>query len=210
MCFSTEMFLASRSIQSPKAQDPQIHPSLIETLEQFRQDSITYHAIIMAEPTAADGGDGELEDEIWGNLRLRRSRSKSTYYGVTKVNSKKNPWQAWVKSSTRQQQSLGCFSSAHRAAVEVANALAQNSGEDLDSPRKQQPRGARAIHPRCTPRHLPSCAMPSRWDCQPARQLSSKRGCSCSPQLIPPIGATLAEWTVLSHLIETDAPALRQ
>ena len=30
----------------------------------------------MAEPTAADGGDGELEDEIWGNLRLRRSRSK--------------------------------------------------------------------------------------------------------------------------------------
>ena len=76
MCFSTEMFLASRSIQSPKAQDPQIHPSLIETLEQFRQDSIISHTIIMVEPTAADGGDGELEDEIWGNLRLRRSRSK--------------------------------------------------------------------------------------------------------------------------------------
>ena len=76
MCFGTPMFLASRSIQSPKAQDPQIHPSLIETLEQFRQDSIISHTIIMVEPTAADGGDGELEDEIWGNLRLRRSRSK--------------------------------------------------------------------------------------------------------------------------------------
>ena len=193
---------------------PRIHKSSfsIETLDKLSNSfgKTLSHTIIMAEPTAADGGDGELKDEIWGNLRLRRSRSKSTYYGVTKVNSKKNPWQAWVKSSTRQQQSLGCFSSAHRAAVEVANALAQNSGEDLDSPRKQQPRGALAIHPRCTPRHLSSCAMPSRWDCQPARQLSSKRGCSCSPQLIPPIGATLAEWTVLSHLIETDASALPQ
>jgi hypothetical protein len=63
-----------------------------------------------------------------------------------------------------------------------------------------------AIYPCCTPRHLPSCAMPSRWDCQPALKLSSKCGCSCSPQLIPPIGATLSEWTVLSHLIETDLP----
>ena len=63
-----------------------------------------------------------------------------------------------------------------------------------------------AIYPCCTPRHLPSCAMPSRWDCQPALKLSSKCGCSCSPQLIPPIGAILAEWTVLSHLIETDLP----
>ena len=51
-----------------------------------------------------------------------------------------------------------------------------------------------------------SCVMPSRWDCQPALQLSSKCGCSCSPQLIPHIGATLAEWTVLSHLIESDLP----
>ena len=136
----------------------------------------------MAQPS----GDGELEDEIWGNLRLRRSHGKSGYYGVTKVNSKKNPWQAWIKSSTRQQQGLGCFSSAHRAAVEVAKALAQNSGEDLDSPRTQQPRGARAMHPCCTPRHLPSCALPSRWDCQPTLQLSSKPWLQLYPQLIPP------------------------
>ena len=110
---------------------PRIHKSSfsIETLDKLsnRFGKTLSHTIIMAEPTAADGGDGELEDEIWGNLRLRRSRSKSGYYGVTKVNSKKNPWQAWVKSSTRQQQSLGCFSSAHRAAVEVAPRLSRRT-----------------------------------------------------------------------------------
>ena len=104
----------------------------------------------MAEPTAAEGGDGELEDEMWGNLRLRRGGGKSGYYGVTKVNSKKRPFQAWIKSATRKQQGLGSFATAQRAAIEVAKALAQQDGEDLDSPRKQKPRGARAIHTRCS------------------------------------------------------------
>ena len=36
----------------------------------------------MAEPTAAEGGDGELEDEMWGNLRLRRGGGKSGYYSA--------------------------------------------------------------------------------------------------------------------------------
>ena len=113
----------------------------------------------MAEPTAAEGGDGELEDEMWGNLRLRRGGGKSGYYGVTKVNSKKRPFQAWIKSATRKQQGLGSFATAQRAAIEVAKALAQQDGEDLDSPRKQKPRGARAIHTRCSTlsgRHVPS------------------------------------------------------
>ena len=79
---------------------------------------------------------------MWGNLRLRRGGGKSGYYGVTKVNSKKRPFQAWIKSATRKQQGLGSFATAQRAAIEVAKALAQQDGEDLDSPRKQKP-------PRC-------------------------------------------------------------
>ena len=120
-------------------------------------DSLTYrtrYPPAMAQPP----GDGELEDELWGNLRLRRSRSKSGYYGVTKVNSKKKPWQAWIKSATRKQQSLGTFKTAQLAAVEVAKALSQNEGEYLDSPRKQKARGALATHPCCPPLRLPSCA----------------------------------------------------
>ena len=113
----------------------------------------------MAEPTAAEGGDGELEDEMWGNLRLRRGGGKSGYYGVTKVNSKKRPFQAWIKSATRKQQGLGSFATAQRAAIEVAKALAQQDGEDLDSPRKQKPRGARAIHTRCSTLSPMSCAL---------------------------------------------------
>ena len=113
----------------------------------------------MAEPTAAEGGDGELEDEMWGNLRLRRGSGKSGYYGVTKVNSKKRPFQAWIKSATRKQQGLGSFATAQRAAIEVAKALAQQDGEDLDSPRKQKPRGARAIHTRCSTLSPMSCAL---------------------------------------------------
>ena len=53
---------------------------------------------------AQSPGDGGFEDEIWGNLRLKRSRSKSGYYGVTKVKSAKNPFQAWIKSATSRQQ----------------------------------------------------------------------------------------------------------
>jgi hypothetical protein len=116
----------------------------------------------MAEPTAAEGGDGELEDEMWGNLRLRRGGGKSGYYGVTKVNSKKRPFQAWIKSATRKQQGLGSFATAQRAAIEVAKALAQQDGEDLDSPRKQKPRGARAIHTRCSTLSPMTCHVPSR------------------------------------------------
>ena len=36
----------------------------------------------MAEPAAAEGGDGELEDEMWGNLRLRRGGVQSGYYSA--------------------------------------------------------------------------------------------------------------------------------
>ena len=89
----------------------------------------------------AEAREGELEDEMFGNLRPKRSRSKSGYYGVTKVKSAKNPFQAWIKSATRQQQSLGCFATAKEAAIRVAAALAQAEGEDLDSPRKQSRRG---------------------------------------------------------------------
>ena len=52
---------------------PRIHKSSfsIETLDKLSNSfgKTLSHTIIMAEPTAADGGDGELEDEIWGNLR---------------------------------------------------------------------------------------------------------------------------------------------
>ena len=96
---------------------------------------------------------------MWGNLRLRRGGGKSGYYGVTKVNSKKRPFQAWIKSATRKQQGLGSFATAQRAAIEVAKALAQQDGEDLDSPRKQKPRGARAIHTRCSTLSPMSCAL---------------------------------------------------
>ena len=69
----------------------------------------------MADPTtAADGLQGELEDEVFGSLRLKRSRSKSGYNGVTKVKSAKKPYQAWIKSATRKQQGLGSFATAIR------------------------------------------------------------------------------------------------
>uniref|UniRef100_A0A7S3AZE8 AP2/ERF domain-containing protein n=1 Tax=Haptolina ericina TaxID=156174 RepID=A0A7S3AZE8_9EUKA len=97
----------------------------------------------MADPTTtANGSEGELEDEIFGNLRLKRSRSKSGYYGVTKVKSAKKPYQAWVKSAKRRQQGLGSFATAKEAAIRVATALAQAEGEDLESPRQQSRRGS--------------------------------------------------------------------
>ena len=88
--------------------------------------------------------DGELEDELWGNLLLKRSRGKSGYYGVYGPSkSKKRPFQAMIKSEkTGRQQGLGSFATAKEAAVRVATAIAQGEGDDLDSPRKQNKRGA--------------------------------------------------------------------
>jgi hypothetical protein len=116
----------------------------------------------MADPTtAADGLEGELEDEVFGNLRLNRSRSKSGYYGVTKVKSAKKPYQAWIKSTTRKQQGLGSVATAKEAAIRVATALAQAEGEDLEFPRKQSRRGALCPRPavhiaHCT-KHISAC-----------------------------------------------------
>ena len=63
--------------------------------------------------------DGELEDELWGNLLLKRSRGKSGYYGVYGPSkSKKRPYQAMIKSEkTGRQQGLGSFATAKEAAV---------------------------------------------------------------------------------------------
>ena len=91
------------------------------------------------------GKESSKTSEMFGNLHLKRSRSKSGYYGVTKVKSAKNLFQAWIKSATRQQQSLGCFATAKEAAIRVATALAQAEGEDLVSPRKQSRRVAAEV-----------------------------------------------------------------
>ena len=118
--------------------------------------------IVMADPTTtANGSEGDLEDEMFGNLRLKRSRSKSGYYGVTKVKSAKKPYQAWVKSAKRRQQGLGSFATAKEAAIRVATALAQAEGEDLESPRQQSRRGALCPRPalhiaHCT-KHISAC-----------------------------------------------------
>jgi len=87
----------------------------------------------------------ELEDEAWGNLWLKRKVGGTGYVYVTgpHAKSKSNPYQARVKNKrTGKLQGLGCFPTAHRAAVEVAKVLANGDDEDLDSPEKKKQRGA--------------------------------------------------------------------
>jgi hypothetical protein len=87
----------------------------------------------------------ELEDEAWGNLWLKRKVGGTGYVFVTgpHAKSKSNPYQARVKNKrTGKTQGLGCFPTAHRAAVEVAKVLANGDDEDMDSPKKKKQRGA--------------------------------------------------------------------
>ena len=87
----------------------------------------------------------ELEDEAWGNLWLKRKVGGTGYVYVTgpHAKSKSNPYQARVKNKrTGKLQGLGCFPTAHRAAVEVAKVLANGDDEDMDSPEKKKQRGA--------------------------------------------------------------------
>ena len=52
-------------------------------------------------------------------------------------------YQARVKNKrTGKTQGLGCFPTAHRAAVEVAKVLANGDDEDMDSPKIKKQRGA--------------------------------------------------------------------
>jgi hypothetical protein len=93
-----------------------------------------------------DGADTEeeLPDEIYGNLRLKRAKNETGYMYVTRPGkSKKKPYQARIKNKRLgKTQHLGSFVSAHRAAIAVATALAQNENENMDSPRKHAQRGA--------------------------------------------------------------------
>jgi hypothetical protein len=85
----------------------------------------------------------ELEDEIYGNLRLKRNTGQTGYVGVYKVKSKKRPFQAIVRNQrTGKKQGLGSYATAQQAAVRLATAIATGENEDLDSPRKQAERGA--------------------------------------------------------------------
>ena len=84
-----------------------------------------------------------MEDEIYGNLLLKRNSGQTGYAGVFKVKSKKRPFQAVVRNKrTNKNQGLGSFATAKEAAIRVATARATGEDEDLDSPRKQRERGA--------------------------------------------------------------------
>ena len=92
----------------------------------------------------AEAHDGQLDDEICGNLRLKRKVGGTGYMYVTgpKLKSKKNPYQARVKNNrTGQTQNLGLFPTALAAAVAVASALANGDADDMDSPQKRRKRG---------------------------------------------------------------------
>ena len=85
----------------------------------------------------------DIEDEIYGALRLKRNTGQTGYVGVYKVKSKKRPFQAIVRNKrTGKNQGLGSFPTAQEAAVKLATVLVVGDDEDLDSPRKQRERGA--------------------------------------------------------------------
>ena len=93
--------------------------------------------------SGGEAADGDLPDEIFGALRLKRSTKAMTgYIGVYKSAGKKKPFTAQVKNKrTLRYQNLGTFQTAHAAAVAVAAAMSQGNDEDMDSPRKQAGRG---------------------------------------------------------------------
>ena len=90
----------------------------------------------------------ELPDEIFGNLMLKRAKNETGYMYVTRPGKSKNkPYQARIKNKRiGKTQHLGSFVSAHKAAIAVATALAQNEDKDMNSPRKHAQRGARHPH----------------------------------------------------------------
>ena len=95
----------------------------------------------MDDPAAS--GEGDLPDEPYGNVWLKRSSKAATgYVGVYKSAGKKRPFQAQIKNKRNgKSQSLGTFETAQLAAAAVANALAVGDDKDMDSPRKQAHRG---------------------------------------------------------------------
>ena len=81
----------------------------------------------------------ELPDEIFGNLMLKRAKNETGYMYVSRPGKSKN-------KRIGKTQHLGSFVSAHKAAIAVATALAQNEDKEMNSPRKHAQRGARHPH----------------------------------------------------------------
>ena len=136
--------------------------ALLVSYESFVATGSSPITLIATPAMANVPDDGELEDERWGNLYLKRKAGGTGYVFVTGPHSKSKvrPYQARIKNKrTGKTQSLGSFKTAHAAAVEVAKVLANGDDEDMESPQKRQKRGALPTSRPCL------CLWPERPSC---------------------------------------------